>query len=154
MKFRGPKGAMVYTPNMVKHIGMIAGGTGITPMLQIVQAIKRGRASGDKTKVDLIFANVNPEDILLKEDLDELAKTDPGFKVYYVLNNPPPGWTGGTGFVTPDMISERLPKPSSDMKLLMCGPPPMISAMKKATESLGFEKARAVSKLPDQVFCF
>lgn len=154
MKFRGPKGAMVYTPNMVKHIGMIAGGTGITPMLQIVQAIKRGRASGDKTKVDLIFANVNPEDILLKEDLDSLAKQDPNFKVHYVLNNPPAGWTGGTGFVTPDMISQHLPKPGPDMKLLMCGPPPMISAMKKATESLGFEKARPVSKLPDQVFCF
>lgn len=154
MKFRGPKGAMVYSPNMVKHIGMIAGGTGITPMLQIIEAIKRGRASGDKTKVDLIFANVNPEDILLKEDIDALAKQDPDFKVYYVLNNPPAGWTGGTGFVTPDIITEHLPKPGPDMKLLMCGPPPMISAMKKATESLGYEKARAVSKLPDQVFCF
>lgn len=154
MKFRGPKGAMVYTPNMVKHIGMIAGGTGITPMLQIVQAIKRGRATGDKTKVDLIFANVNPEDILLKEDLDNLAKQDPLFKVHYVLNNPPAGWTGGTGFVTPEMISQNLPKPGPDMKLLMCGPPPMISAMKKAAESLGYEKAKPVSKLPDQVFCF
>ena len=26
--------------------------------------------------MDLIFANVNPEDILLKEDLDELVKAD------------------------------------------------------------------------------
>lgn len=154
MKFRGPKGAMTYSPNMVKHIGMIAGGTGITPMLQIVRAIQRGRSTGDKTKVDLIFANVNPDDILLKEDIDTLAKQDPNFSVYYVLNNPPPGWTGGVGFVTPDIIKEKLPAPGPDMKLMMCGPPPMISAMKKATESLGFEKARTVSKLQDQVFCF
>lgn len=154
MKFRGPKGAMVYTPNMVKHIGMIAGGTGITPMLQIIRAIQRGRTLGDKTKVDLIFANVNPDDILLKEDIDKVAKEDPNFKVYYVLNNPPEGWTGGVGFVTPDMIKKHLPAPGPDMKLLMCGPPPMISAMKKATESLGYEKAKPVSKLPDQVFCF
>lgn len=154
MKLRGPKGAMVYEQNMCKSIGMIAGGTGITPMLQIIRAIQRGRSSGDKTKVSLIFANVNPDDILLKEDIDAVAKQDPNFKVYYVLNNPPAGWTGGTGFVTPDMMKEHLPAPSSDMKLLMCGPPPMISAMKKAAESLGFEKARAVSKLQDQVFCF
>ncbi|KAK5079263.1 NADH-cytochrome b5 reductase [Lithohypha guttulata] len=154
MKFRGPKGAMTYSPNMVKHIGMIAGGTGITPMLQIVRAIQRGRSTGDKTKVNLIFANVNPDDILLKEDIDTLAKQDPNFSVYYVLNNPPPGWTGGVGFVTPDIIKEKLPAPGPDMKLMMCGPPPMISAMKKATESLGFEKARTVSKLQDQVFCF
>ena len=104
MKVKGPKGAMVYTPNMVRHFGMIAGGTGITPMLQVIRAILRGRKSGDKTQVDLIFANVNEEDILLRDDLDKLAREDSGFRVHYVLNNPPAGWTGGVGFVTPDMI--------------------------------------------------
>jgi len=108
MKVKGPKGAMVYKPNMVKQFGMIAGGTGITPMLQVVRAIIRGREAGDTTKVDLIFANVNPEDILLKEDLDALAREDPHFKVYYVLNNPPEKWDGGVGFVTAEMIKVRL----------------------------------------------
>lgn len=157
MKVRGPKGAMVYTPNMCRHIGMIAGGTGITPMLQIIKAIIRNRprnGGNDTTKVDLIFANVNPDDILLQEELEKLVKEDEGFRVYYVLNNPPEGWTSGVGFVTPDMIKERLPAPASDIKVLICGPPPMVSAMKKATESLGYTKARPVSKLEDQVFCF
>lgn len=107
MKVRGPKGAMVYTPNMCRHIGMIAGGTGITPMLQIIRAIERGRprnGGSDKTQIDLIFANVNPEDILLKDDLDRLVREDENIRVHYVLNNPPEGWTGGVGFVTADMI--------------------------------------------------
>lgn len=107
MKVRGPKGAMVYTPNMCRHIGMIAGGTGITPMLQVIKAIIRNRprnGGNDTTQVDLIFANVNPEDILLKDELDALAQEDDGFRVYYVLNNPPEGWNGGVGFVTADMI--------------------------------------------------
>lgn len=108
LKVRGPKGAMVYRPNMVKRIGMIAGGTGITPMLQISRAIYRGRKAGDKTQVDLIFANVNEEDILLREELDQLARDDKGFRVYYVLDNPPAGWTGGVGFVTADMIKVSL----------------------------------------------
>ena len=30
----------------------------------------------------------------------------------------------------------------------------MVNAMKKATESLGYEKAKGVSKLTDQVFAF
>ncbi|KAL4803437.1 NADH-cytochrome b5 reductase 1 [Aspergillus unguis] len=157
MKVRGPKGAMVYTPNMCRRIGMIAGGTGITPMLQIIKAIIRNRprnGGNDTTQVDLIFANVNPDDILLKDELEKLTAEDDGFRVYYVLNNPPEGWTGGVGFVTPDMITERLPPPASDIKILLCGPPPMVSAMKKATESLGYTKARPVSKLEDQVFCF
>ncbi|KAJ4290277.1 NADH-cytochrome b5 reductase [Kalmusia sp. IMI 367209] len=154
MKIRGPKGAMVYTPNLVRHFGMIAGGTGITPMLQIIKAILRGREAGDRTEVDLIFANVNPEDILLKEDIDSIAAKDPKFRVHYVLNNPPEKWNGGVGFVTADMIKAKLPAPASDVKILVCGPPPMVSAIKKATESLGFTKARPVSKLEDQVFCF
>lgn len=105
IKVRGPKGAMVYEPNMVRHFGMIAGGTGITPMLQIIRAVIRGRKAGDTTEIDLIFANVNKEDILLQEDLDQLAKEDKGFRVHYVLNNPPEGWTGGVGFVTPEMMT-------------------------------------------------
>ena len=32
---RGPKGAFKYTKGMCQTFGMIAGGTGITPMLQV-----------------------------------------------------------------------------------------------------------------------
>lgn len=154
IRVRGPKGAFKYTPNMVRHFGMVAGGTGITPMLQVVRAIIRGRAAGDRTEVDLIFANVTPQDILLKEDLDALAAEDKGFRVHYVLDKPPAGWTGGVGYVTADMITKWLPKPAPDVKILICGPPPMVSGLKKSTEALGYTKARAVSKLEDQVFAF
>ncbi|KAK1986831.1 oxidoreductase FAD-binding domain-containing protein [Colletotrichum cereale] len=154
LKVKGPKGAFVYTPNMVRHFGMIAGGTGITPMLQIIRAVIRGRPIGDRTEIDLIFANVTVQDILLKEDLDALAKEDSGFRVHYVLDKPPADWTGGVGYVTADMITKLLPKPADDVKLLLCGPPPMVSGLKKTSESLGFKKARPVSKLEDQVFAF
>lgn len=93
---------------------MIAGGTGITPMLQIIRAIIRGREAGDRTEVDLIFANVNKEDILLKEDLDELAAKDRGIRVHYVLNNPPEKWDGDVGFVTADMITVSCLSPQWD----------------------------------------
>ncbi|KAK3954152.1 hypothetical protein QBC32DRAFT_337055 [Pseudoneurospora amorphoporcata] len=154
IRVKGPKGAFVYTPNMVRHFGMVAGGTGITPMLQVIRAIVRGRAAGDRTQVDLIFANVTQQDILLKEDLDALVAQDKGIRVHYVLNSPPAGWTGGVGFVTQEMVEKLLPKPADDVKILLCGPPPMISGLKKATEALGFKKARPVSKLEDQVFAF
>jgi cytochrome-b5 reductase len=51
-------------------------------------------------------------------------------------------------------LQKWLPKPADDVKILLCGPPPMISGLKKTTESLGFKKARPVSKLEDQVFAF
>lgn len=151
MRVRGPKGAFQYTPGMVKSFNMIAGGTGITPMYQIMKAIARNPA--DKTQVNLIYANVNEEDILLRKDIDEMAKL-PNINVHYVLNNPPEGWAGSVGFVTSDIISANTTAPADNVKLLLCGPPPMISAIKKAAVDMGYTKARPVSKLEDQIFAF
>lgn len=129
IKVKGPKGQFNYSPTLSREIGMIAGGTGITPMLQIVRAALKNPQ--DKTKLSLIYANVNPDDILLKKELDELAAAHPArFSVYYVLNNPSEGWTGGVGFVTKEQIEQHLPPSSDDIKILMCGPPPMMTAMK------------------------
>ncbi|KAF3906337.1 Flavohemoprotein [Dactylellina cionopaga] len=153
IRVKGPKGQMKYSANMVKHFGMLAGGTGITPMLQIIKAILRN--PNDKTQVDLVFANVNEDDILLKEDLDELAEREKErLRVHYVLNNAPEGWTGGVGFVTADMIKAWCPAPAKDIKILICGPPPMVSAMKTHCKALGYEPAKPVSKMEHQIFCF
>ncbi|GAA6009190.1 hypothetical protein JCM10207_004300 [Rhodosporidiobolus poonsookiae] len=150
---KGPKGQMRYAPGFAKDIGMIAGGTGITPMLQIIRAALKNPK--DRTQLSLIYANVNPEDILLKTELDELAsKHADRFKVYYVLNNPPAGWTGGSGFVTLDMVKEHLAPHSHDAKMLLCGPPPMMTAMKKHLDELKWPAPRTVSKMADSVFLF
>ncbi|CAN3354149.1 NADH-cytochrome b5 reductase 1 [Diutina catenulata] len=150
---RGPKGFFNHSPNMVDHFGMIAGGTGITPMYQIITAVLKNPE--DKSKISLVYANVTEQDILLKAELDKLAAEHPEqFKVHYVLNEAPAEWTGSTGFVTPEIMQTHLPSASETTNLLLCGPPPMISAMKKAAVELGFPKAKPVSKHGDQVFVF
>lgn len=150
---RGPKGFFEYTPNMVKSLGMIAGGTGITPMYQIITAILRNPE--DKTKVSLVYANVTEEDILLKAELDQLLEEHGDqLSIHYVLNEAPENWKGSVGFVTPEIMEKHLPAHSADNYLLLCGPPPMISAMKKAAVELGYPKAKPVSKLGDAIFVF
>ena len=120
IRVKGPKGQFNYSPTLAREIGMIAGGTGITPMLQIIRAALKN--TQDTTKLSLIYANVNYEDILLKEELDDLAyKYSWRFKVYYVLNNPPTGWTGGVGFVSKEQIAKHLPANRDDIKMLLCG---------------------------------
>ncbi len=152
IEVKGPKGFFTYTPNMVSSLSMIAGGTGITPMYQIIKAICNN--PDDKTEINLLYANVSEEDILLKKELDELSKIHNNIHIYYVLNKPPENWTGGSGFISKDLMAEKLPSPSDDSKLLLCGPPPMVSALKKAAVELGFQKAKPISKLSDQVFVF
>jgi cytochrome-b5 reductase len=90
-------------------------------MLQIIRAALKN--PNDRTKLNLIYANVNEDDILLREELDELVvKHGDRFHVYYVLNNPPAGWTGGAGFVSREQIEAHMPNPKEeDTKILMCG---------------------------------
>ncbi|KAJ3505095.1 hypothetical protein NLJ89_g7595 [Agrocybe chaxingu] len=154
IRVKGPKGNFLYAPNIVGHLSMIAGGTGIAPMIQVIRAALKNPF--DRTTITLIYANVNNEDILLKQDLEELADVhEKRFKIFYVLNNPPPGWKGGVGFVTKDHIKEHFPNPAtSDSKLLICGPPPMVAAMKKNLEDLTFPVPNTISKLHDKVFVF
>ncbi|KAF7306658.1 NADH-cytochrome b5 reductase [Mycena indigotica] len=153
LRVKGPKGNFDYVAGLTGSIGMIAGGSGITPMFQIINAILRNPS--DSTEVSLIYANVNEEDILLRRELDALAEAhDDHFKVFYVLNNPPAGWTGGVGFVTKDQIHTHLPHPTDEAKILMCGPPPMLKAMKTHLDELQWPAPRTVSKLADKVFLF
>lgn len=80
---KGPIKKLPYEANMKKKIGMIAGGSGITPMLQIIDAVVKDEK--DTTEVHLVYANKTPADILLKDKLDTLAKTHSNFHVHYVV---------------------------------------------------------------------
>ncbi|CAI0384892.1 unnamed protein product [Linum tenue] len=134
---KGPKGRFRYQPGQVRAFGMLAGGSGITPMFQVARAILENPK--DQTKVHLIYANVTHDDILLKEELEGLASRYPdSFKIYYVLNQPPEVWNGGVGFVSKEMIQTHLPAPAADIQILRCGPPPMNKAMAAHLEAIGY----------------
>lgn len=136
---RGPKGEMKYHKNLVKELGMIAGGTGITPMYQIIRRICEDPR--DDTKLTLLYANKTEGDILLKKELDEFAKTYEQFKIHYVLGDAPKGWQGGRGRIDKPMIEEYMPAPAgADSKVLLCGPPPMVESMIGYLEEKGFKK--------------
>eukprot|EP00271_Cylindrocystis_brebissonii_P016899 TRINITY_DN4186_c0_g1_i1.p1 TRINITY_DN4186_c0_g1~~TRINITY_DN4186_c0_g1_i1.p1 ORF type:complete len:368 (-),score=57.03 TRINITY_DN4186_c0_g1_i1:361-1464(-) len=127
VEMKGPIPKLKYEQNMKRQIGMIAGGTGITPMLQVIDAVLRNPE--DNTQVTLLFANQSPGDVLLKDRLDELQASHPNFKVYYVVGNPDPKWVGGVGFLTKGVLQKALPSPDHDPLVLVCGPPGMMNAM-------------------------
>ncbi|EFJ48792.1 NADH-cytochrome b5 reductase [Volvox carteri f. nagariensis] len=138
MLMKGPKGRFIYAPNMVKNFGMLAGGTGITPMFQVLNAVLKDPK--DRTRITLLYGNLTEDDILLRKELDQLvAMHGDRLSVFHVLNNPPAsGWQGGSGFITKEMIAERLPAPGPGHMVLRCGPTPMCNAMKQHLDELGF----------------
>lgn len=77
MLMEGPKGRLAYEgfgnfiitrkPTRKTRIGMVAGGTGITPCYQVIQAALNG---DDGTSLSLIFGCRTVDDLLLKEEMD------------------------------------------------------------------------------------
>jgi len=160
---RGPKGHLTYLGSgkftvklmrkplearSAKHFGMIAGGTGITPMLQVLHAIfHEGALADSNTTASLLFANQTEDDILVREELEALARDYPGrFQLHYTLDRPPAGWTGSTGFIDEDMIKAHVLKNGKNdgmTQVLMCGPPPMIKfACIPSLEAVGLDESK------------
>lgn len=152
VKFRGPVGRLEYKTNMAKEIGLVAGGSGITPILQVITKIIT--TPEDTTKVSLIYANETENDILLRSELDEIASKYPNLKVHYTLTTPPQGWSGSTGYVTKAMLEQHMPSVSPSNRIFVCGPPEMKKLLIDLTAELGWDKTTMKSDASDQVFCF
>eukprot|EP00188_Purpureofilum_apyrenoidigerum_P000899 Plantae.Rhodophyta-Purpureofilum_apyrenoidigerum.ctg14581.p1 GENE.Plantae.Rhodophyta-Purpureofilum_apyrenoidigerum.ctg14581~~Plantae.Rhodophyta-Purpureofilum_apyrenoidigerum.ctg14581.p1 ORF type:complete len:873 (-),score=188.10 Plantae.Rhodophyta-Purpureofilum_apyrenoidigerum.ctg14581:251-2869(-) len=107
-------------------LGFICGGTGITPAYQVIKKVLKDKT--DKTELFLLFANQAPEEVLLREELDQMAKDHENFHLWYTVDRVAEGaeWNYSIGFVTEEMIRSKLPAPGDDTFIGMCGPPPMI----------------------------
>ena len=139
----------------VKKFAMLCGGTGITPIYQILAAVLRDPS--DHTELHLIFANRREVDVLLKDDLDQLAKAHPTrLKAHYILSQPsdPDQWLKGDGLasrsiglVGKDLVAQKIPKAGAGAGsyALLCGPPPFLTmACVPALEAIGYTKETMV----------
>jgi cytochrome-b5 reductase len=111
------------------HIGMIVGGTGITPMIQALHAILGGEDSKKKAKVVMLYGSRDSKDILAEDLLKSWEESYPqNFEVVHVLSNEPENssWEGKRGFINKELIKEKFAPPDEKEHLIMvCGPPPM-----------------------------
>ena len=78
---KGPFSKLKISSNMKKHLYMLAGGTGITPMYQVLLSLLSDPQ--DETKIDLLYSNSTPEDLILHEDLLALEAAHPRLKVSF-----------------------------------------------------------------------
>lgn len=127
VEVKGPMAKFRYEANSKKRIGMLAGGSGLTPCLQVLKEIVKNPL--DRTEVHLVFANNTEDDILLKGQLDAIAAAHPNVHVTYVVAQPSASWKGDRGFVSASVIQRCMPGPSDEHLVLVCGPPPFMDAV-------------------------
>mmetsp|Transcript_2163 Transcript_2163/g.2480 ORF Transcript_2163/g.2480 Transcript_2163/m.2480 type:complete len:163 (+) Transcript_2163:586-1074(+) len=114
-----------------KNVGMVSGGTGITPFYQIIQQVVKYR---DSIKISLVYGNKSEKDILLKDELDSLQKQYPeNISITYIIDKAenPQKWKGETGYITKEILDSYLPAPSDDTIIFTCGPKPMNNLVRK-----------------------
>jgi nitrate reductase (NAD(P)H) len=151
LDMRGPVGEFEYLSkgaflvdgkeSKARRFNMIAGGTGITPVMQIAAEILRHPE--DETEMMLIFGAREEGDLLMRSTLDEWAAYFPcKFKVHYILSDSwPSNWPYSTGFVDKALFAEYLFEAGDDVYNLMCGPPIMMEkGCRPNLEALGHKK--------------
>lgn len=150
--FRGPVGSLNYKPNTYKNIGMVCGGSGITPALQMLNDIIT--VPEDLTKLSLIYCNETENDILLKDELDDMAEKYPHFEVHYILSKTDETWTGDVGHISKEHLQKYLPQPSDDCRLLICGPDGFNEKVLEHAKELGWKMDYSKSRGDEQIFVF
>eukprot|EP00199_Chlamydomonas_sp_CCMP681_P001486 CAMPEP_0119101232 /NCGR_PEP_ID=MMETSP1180-20130426/336_1 /TAXON_ID=3052 ORGANISM="Chlamydomonas cf sp, Strain CCMP681" /NCGR_SAMPLE_ID=MMETSP1180 /ASSEMBLY_ACC=CAM_ASM_000741 /LENGTH=868 /DNA_ID=CAMNT_0007085319 /DNA_START=39 /DNA_END=2645 /DNA_ORIENTATION=+ len=159
IQVKGPTGHFIYEgkgnyllhskhKGHAKHLNMLAGGTGITPMYSVIKAVLKDAL--DPTRISLLFANQTVADILLKDELEALAKEHPDrFQVCFICSTGEIGKCHVVGRITENLMRERLfaADPATGSSLgLMCGPQGLLdNVCTPGLLALGFPKELHVS---------
>jgi predicted ferric reductase len=113
----------------------IAGGVGITPMMSMLRTLAD---RNDTRPLLLIYANKDWENVIFREEIKQLQGRL-NLKVVHVLENPPQGWAGETGFLNRQVLERHLPAglQRDSREIFICGPGPMIDAVERDLVDLG-----------------
>ena len=149
--FKGPIGKFEYLgkgiaavnnkQRDIKTFYMICGGSGITPIYQVLRAVMQDKA--DPTKCVVLDGNRLIEDILCKADLDGYARdNEDRCKLLYTLTKAPEDWKGLQGRIAAPLLAEhadRKPHKDGEAMVLICGPEALEKSCHKALLELGWK---------------
>ncbi|KAL4795646.1 hypothetical protein BDV19DRAFT_362379 [Aspergillus venezuelensis] len=124
----------------VKKFIMICGGTGITPVYQVLRAVMNDES--DSTQCVLLDGNRLEEDVLLKEELDgfEAISKNGKCEIVHTLTKGSDTWMGRRGRIDEELIKKYAGPPNEQTMVLVCGPGPMEAASKKILLGLGWNE--------------
>lgn len=114
----------------------IAGGAGVTPFISILRSLAKRNEIGD---CKLIFANKTREDIILKEEFEQLL--GPNF-VNILSQESAPGLAHGV--ITEDFLRQHAP--DTGKYFYVCGPPPMMEAMEKILSGMKVDPSHIIQE--------
>jgi ferredoxin-NADP reductase len=136
LEVRGPVGGyFVWESSMTEPLFLVAGGSGVVPLMSIVRHRAR---SGSSAPARLLFSSRGPDEVIYREELDRLAGAGSGFDVAYTLTRQqPPGWTGYARRIDAQMLAEVLEPLGREARTYICGPTALVETAANALVQLG-----------------
>ncbi len=134
----GPYGAFTAGRSSRPHVVLVGGGVGITPIRAIMEEFRDG------VQMDVIYRASREEDLVLREEIDYLAAQSEGTtRVHYLI--------GSRKQHPMDAKTLRKLVPRfADSDIYICGPGPLVEAVRQAAKDCGVPKNR----FHDEAFAF
>jgi len=141
LEFLGPIGGFfVWTLEMGGPLLLIAGGSGIAPLMSIARHRLR---SGSDAPLRMLYSARSDQDLIFRDELDRANEGASGFSVSYTLTRrQPPGWTGFARRIDLEMLSSVSWSPSEQPLTYICGPTPFVEAASSLLLELGHDAQR------------
>jgi ferredoxin-NADP reductase len=137
-ELRGPIGGyFVWTPALGGPLLLVAGGSGIVPLMAMLRV--RAAAKAD-TPATLLYSSRSFSDIIYRAELEWLAGQGDGLKVVHTLTREqPPGWNGLTRRIDQAMLQSTGFAPQLRARIFVCGPTPLVEAAAAGLRDLGHQ---------------
>ncbi|CAM2747004.1 benzoate/toluate 1,2-dioxygenase reductase subunit [Pseudomonas gessardii] len=130
----GPLGSF-YLREVVRPLLLLAGGTGLAPFLSMLEVLA---LRGETRPITLIYGVTRDQDLVLVEALEAFAARLPNLRLVTCVADPQTAHPR-QGYVTQHMASEVLN--DGDIDVYLCGPPPMVDAVRQHFKSQGVSPA-------------
>lgn len=152
VEFKGPTGKFEYRgkgmvilkgkEHRVRSFRMISGGSGITPVFQVLRAVMQDKE--DPTSCVLLDGNRLEEDILCRTELDTYVTENPDrCTIIHTLTKASDSWTGRRGRISKELLKEYA-YPADECMVLVCGPPAMEKAAHETLLAMGWDESQLV----------
>ncbi len=138
LEVRGPIGGyFVWDASEPGPLLLIGGGSGIVPLMAMI----RHRAdSGSSTPTRLLYSSRTLEDVIYREELDELAARRDGFELFHTLTrSQPDGWTGYGRRIDAEMLRDVAWPAAEEPQVFICGSTRFVDTAADSLVALGYE---------------
>ena len=144
LEVRGPIGGyFTWTAADGGPLFLVAGGSGIVPLMAMLRHRALAHAVGDGVPAVLLYSSRSDADIIYRDELAQLAGVGDGLQVVHTLTRgAPPGWAGYARRIDRAMLVEVAPAPAQRPLVYVCGPTSLVEFVANTLVELGHDPLR------------